>query len=90
MKSSKGKMNYGKVEVDADVFAPENVKIRISTMIDGDVVFALRDRAKKEKTKYQTLINTILRQAVMGGDPLHIDAIEAALLKRGFVKKGRG
>lgn len=90
MKSSKNKLNYGNVDDEGPFFAPEHTKVRISTMIDVDVVFALRDRAKKEKTKYQTLINTILRQAVMGGDPLHIDAIEAALLKRGFVKKGRG
>ncbi len=90
MKSSKSKLNYGSIEVDERIFDPESTKVRISTMIDADVVFALRERAKKEKTKYQTLINSILRQAVVGGDPLHIDAIEAALLKRGFVKKARG
>jgi hypothetical protein len=56
-------------------------------MVDADIVFALKERAKKEKTKYQTLMNSILRQAVLGGEPLQIDAIEAALLKRGFIKK---
>lgn len=39
-----------------------NYKIRITTMIDGDLKIKLQDEAKKKGLKYQTLINTILRK----------------------------
>ncbi len=49
MKSRKDKIIYGNVEIDEDIFNPENVKIRVTAMLDGDVLFALKERAKKEK-----------------------------------------
>lgn len=43
---------------------PENIKARVTTYIDFDIVLELRKRAKKKKTKYQTLLNELLRGAV--------------------------
>ncbi|WP_374073498.1 BrnA antitoxin family protein [Bdellovibrio bacteriovorus] len=89
VKTHKTKINYGSVEIEEGVLSSQNVKIRTTAMIDGDVLVALKERAAKENTKYQTLMNKILREAVLGIEPSYIDEIERALLKRGFIKKGK-
>jgi uncharacterized protein (DUF4415 family) len=40
-------------------------KTRITIMIDDDVIEAFRVRAESEGTGYQTLINSVLREALM-------------------------
>ena len=60
-------ITYGTVDVLADdEFIPSNVKIRVTTFIDLDIVQELKNRAQTSKTKYQTLLNNILRTAVIG------------------------
>jgi hypothetical protein len=65
MKSKK--IRYGKKDViAADEFEPKNVKERITTMIDEDIIDWLKGEAAKNKTGYQTLLNSILREAKDG------------------------
>lgn len=40
------------------------IKVRITAMIDLDILKELKARAKKNHTKYQTLLNSILREAL--------------------------
>ncbi len=53
-------IKYGDVEIDKDEFACG--KIRITTFIDEDIYNALKKRANKQRTKYQTLLNDLLRE----------------------------
>ncbi|WP_374000103.1 BrnA antitoxin family protein [Bdellovibrio bacteriovorus] len=87
MKSQKAKITYGSVEIDEGEFSPENVKVRVTAMVDGDVLDALKKRAVRESTKYQTLMNRLLRDSLFGAEPPDMDKIEEALLKRGFIKR---
>ncbi len=63
-KSRNAKINFGKVEVSDDDFAPSAVRRRISIMIPEDVLEKLRQSANREGIGYQTLINKILRDKV--------------------------
>lgn len=59
------KINYGKKDlIEADAFDPKNVKERITIWIDEDVLDGFRERAKTEGTKYQSLVNQALREAL--------------------------
>jgi len=60
---------YGNVEIPDEEFETRNAKIRVTTFVDFDVVIELKRLAKNSKTKYQTLLNTILRAAVIGDPP---------------------
>lgn len=60
------KITYGSVELDKEEFDPKNTKIRVTTFIDLDVVLELKKRAKRSRTKYQSLLNQILRDSVFG------------------------
>jgi len=60
MKSPK-KFNYGSVEVEEGALSAVNIKIRVTAMIDGDVLKELKHRASRDKIKYQTLLNKLLR-----------------------------
>ena len=55
---------FGNVELDPDTFAPQNVKERITTMVDQDALDALRKLADKKGVKYQTLLNQMIRSFV--------------------------
>ncbi|MBU0506051.1 BrnA antitoxin family protein [bacterium] len=48
------------------VLDKENVKVRITTYIDEDVLASLKDVADQSGNKYQTLLNTILREYFFG------------------------
>jgi uncharacterized protein (DUF4415 family) len=62
---SKRKTNTGKTDlIEADAFDAKNVKERITIWLDEDVLDGFRQRAKEEGTKYQSLINQILREAL--------------------------
>lgn len=61
------KVEYGTVDIPDEAFAPENVRVRISIMIPGDVLDAVRKMAAADGIKYQTLINKLLRDAVSAG-----------------------
>ena len=58
-------LNYGDKDILTDKdLEDENAKIRITTFIDLDVLKKLKTIAKKEKTKYQTLLNKLLRETL--------------------------
>ena len=54
-------IEYANVNLLDDEFDPKNVKIRITTLIDEDVLLMLKDYAKKRGGKYQTVLNSLLR-----------------------------
>lgn len=64
MKTNKKDIVYGDVEISEEDLKIENAKIRVNTWIDGDIVQELKKRAKLENTKYQTLLNNLLRASV--------------------------
>ena len=45
---------------------PSPGKTRITIMLDDDVIEAFRARAESAGTGYQTLINSILRESIIG------------------------
>ncbi len=55
-------------------------KVRITTMIDKDILDWLKLEAEKKDGKYQTILNQILRQA-KGKNPDRIAELEARLSK---------
>lgn len=57
---------YGDVEFDDDELEPRCVKIRITTLLDEDVLDGLKKIAKQHGQKYQTILNQILRAFVEG------------------------
>lgn len=59
---AKKKIKYGKTDVlsDADF---KNPKIRISMMVDEEILKAFKERAKEAGEGYQTLMHRALREA---------------------------
>ncbi|MCO5143909.1 MAG: BrnA antitoxin family protein [Oligoflexia bacterium] len=55
---------YGNIDLDPDTFAPQNVKERITTMVDQDALEAFKKIADKKNIKYQTLLNQVIRNFV--------------------------
>ena len=64
MSTKRTNINYGEVELDSLEFEPRNIKVRVTTMIDEDVLTQLKKIAKLRGLKYQTLLNQILRAFV--------------------------
>ena len=63
---NKKNINYGKKDLlNKDEFTSENVKVRITTYIDLDIIEALKAEAKKTKQKYQTILNKKLRESML-------------------------
>ncbi len=56
-------------------------KVRITTMIDGDVLDGLKKKAEDEGVKYQTLLNNILRDTLVLNKKDPIKVILARLNK---------
>jgi hypothetical protein len=55
-------IQYGSVDIlDEDAFDPKNVKVRITTFVDEDILIQLKEYAKKRGSKYQTILNSLLR-----------------------------
>jgi len=55
-------------------------KVRITTMIDKDLLDWLKREAEGQKSKYQTLLNNVLRQA-KGTNPDRLSELETRLSK---------
>ncbi len=72
-KSTK-KIEYGNIELDTDEFSPSLAKERITIWLDEEVLNNFRERAKAEGTKYQSLVNQALREAVRR--PSLVDRVE--------------
>jgi predicted DNA binding CopG/RHH family protein len=60
--TTKNKLKYGNKDlISEDAFEPKNVKVRITTFIDEDILVMLKSYAKKRGNKYQTVLNSLLR-----------------------------
>jgi hypothetical protein len=57
---------FGDVELDDVEFEPRHVKVRVTTMLDEDVLKALKQIASSKGQKYQTILNQVLRAFVEG------------------------
>ena len=57
---------FGIFELDADEFAPQNVKARITTLVDEDALDEFKKIAETRGLKYQTLLNQVIRGFVAG------------------------
>ncbi len=55
-------------------------KVRITTMIDKDLLDWLKREAEEQNSKYQTLLNNVLRQA-RGSNPDRLSELENRLTK---------
>lgn len=81
MKRKVSKMKYGKVEVPENPFDPKTTKIKVTSWFDADLILMLKDKADQEGAKYQTLMNHLLREAVMKHESLEqrLEKVERAL-----------
>jgi len=55
---------FGDVELDDLELEPRHVKVRVTTMLDEDVLNALKKIASAKGQKYQTVLNQVLRAFV--------------------------
>ena len=71
-------MAFGTVEIPEDAVNGK-AKIRITMMVDADVLEGFKLRAAEEHTKYQTLMNRILREGLKSSSGATLEARLAAL-----------
>ena len=83
--STKANIRYGDVDVTDDDLSPSAVRRRISIMIPEDVLARLRQLAAVEGIGYQTLMNRILREYVLGDQSItsRLDRLERAVMSAG-------
>lgn len=64
-------------------------KIRITTMVDSDVLDSLKLRAEAEGVKYQTLLNNILRDVLVEkkNDPIKLIMARLRKLEKVVMEK---
>ena len=55
---------YGDIELDEVDFEPRHVKVRVTTLVDEDVLNALKKIASSKGQKYQSVLNQVLRAFV--------------------------
>lgn len=80
------KIKYGKKDLlGSDTFNPKTAKERITIWLDEEVLDIFREKAKEESTKYQTLINQVLRQSAF--KPSLVERIEQLEKKVGAGNK---
>jgi predicted DNA binding CopG/RHH family protein len=69
MKSTKPKTKAKKKDViGADELDAKNGKFRVTMFIDLDLLDEIRKRAGDKRLPYQTYINQLLREQVLGSD----------------------
>ena len=83
-KAKKKKIDYGTEEIDQDEFDVKNAKFRVTAFVDMEVVEAMRKLAKAQGKGYQTLMNEILRGAVLGDSSYEsrLKKLEKAVFKK--------
>lgn len=65
MANKKSKINLGTEPVFTKKdLAPENLKVRVTTRIDLDILDAIKKKADATNMPYQTLINSALREFI--------------------------
>jgi uncharacterized protein (DUF4415 family) len=79
------KIEYGDVDIDLKKVKPDEVKVRITTFLDLDVVEKLKANAKDLGMGYQTFLNTFLRESILNepGVLTRLKRIEKAILGKG-------
>lgn len=86
MKSTKKDkdIQYGDIDLlEKDEFDPKYGKVRISLMIDLQVVEAFKEEAERRGAKYQALMRESLRNAVFGDDLRErLSKLEEAVFKK--------
>lgn len=78
-------IEYGDVDVDFSNLQRQDIKMRITTYIDLDVVEKLKEHAKELGTGYQTYLNSYLRESILNepGVLTRLKRIEKAILGKG-------
>lgn len=81
---NKKPVKYGKVELDADEFDPKYRKVRVTMMVDEDIVEAFRVEAVRRHVGYQTLMNQRLRESLSSETSLEkrLEALEKLVMKK--------
>ena len=67
---------FGNVEVSEDEVTLKGAKVRITMMVDYDILRSYKALAEERGAKYQTLMNKTLREGLAHGEQ------EEALVKR--------
>lgn len=80
-KKIKADIEYGNVELDPLEFDPKRVKVRITTMIDQDVLESLKSIASEHNEKYQSLLNKILRSFVESRDGSKVSVLSVSQVR---------
>ncbi len=66
-KTKKKDIQYGDVEVDLpSTWNSSETKVRITTFLDEDLLIKIKEEAKTQGKKYQSLLNERLREIFMG------------------------
>jgi predicted DNA binding CopG/RHH family protein len=70
MKSTQKTKTSAKIHdvLDPDELSSRNGKFRVTMFVDLDVLDEIRSRAKSKHLPYQTYINKLLRDTVLGSD----------------------
>jgi len=78
------KMFYGEKDLVAkDAFSPENVKVRISMMVQGDILSKFKAKATEDGIGYQVLMQIALAEFLKGNRVAdRLQAIENELFKK--------
>ena len=70
-KTKKKDIQYGDVEVDLpSTWNSSETKVRITTFLDEDLLIKIKEEAKAQGKKYQSLLNERLREVFMGEESL--------------------
>jgi uncharacterized protein (DUF4415 family) len=75
MPSTKNKMGHGKNVLEHDEFDPKHAKFRVTMFVDLPILETIRKEAKQKGLPYQTYINQLLREHVIGDEDKRIRAI---------------
>lgn len=80
------KIKYGKKDLVGGPVKPSEESIRISVMMEGDLLDALKARAAQEKRPYQTIMKEMLRAQLENAElRAQIDPEEIKRLVEQFV-----
>lgn len=80
-KKIRADIEYGNVELDPLEFDPKRVKVRITTMIDQDILESLKNIASDHNEKYQSLLNKILRSYVESRDDSNVSVLSISKVR---------
>jgi len=65
-KNMKKEFNFKKAKKVADRFKNTDIKVTVTSRLDPDVVYWLRKESEQKGVPYQTIMNSILKQAMAG------------------------